>query len=75
MSKSVEHCEMCGRSLVPTNFLPESFKENFNVGDVVTSWSTDKPVTITAIGSDRFLAHDGKRETVCTMRRAWRKLK
>lgn len=64
-------CPVHGSSV----FTPEEFRKKYRVGDVITSWSTDKPAKITAIGESRILYVDHRnRESVCSMRRAWRDL-
>lgn len=60
-------------------FTPESFKKTFAVGDIVESFSTNKRMTITAIGETRFFAKDfgvRARERACTMNHAqgWTKV-
>jgi len=51
---------------------PKEFKERFKVGDIISSWSTDKAVKITAIGENRVLYLDHRnKERVASLRRAW----
>lgn len=51
-----------------TRYTPETFKQTFQVGDVIESWSTCKRLRITAIGETRFLGVDWRGyERVCTM--------
>lgn len=75
---SRKNCEHCNPSNFPN---PTQFKEQFKIGDIVSSWPTGKTVRITAIGKFRFLAVDTydevngrESETVCTMKAKWRKV-
>ena len=56
--KSIQ-CPHCAKEIwLRKNYVhtPETFKDNFKVGDHVSAWSTNKVVVITAIGNFRFFA-------------------
>lgn len=73
-------CLKCGHETVYTGggdqtyrMTPDKFRELFKVGDKLTAWSTDKPVIITAIGDNRVMFLDNKKERTASMRLPWRK--
>lgn len=67
MTSMSKRCPSCNQSILKPILSCEEFKELFKVGDQIMGYSTNKIVTITAIGETKFLYFDYDKERVATM--------